>query len=57
MIPAKAGQEEQNMTLVEFIQNCLDQNYRSIVRCLEGLTPDELSWRPNPNCMSIGFIA
>lgn len=45
------------MTLVEFIQNCLDQNYRSLVRCLEGLTPEELSWRPNPQCMSIGFIA
>ena len=45
------------MTLVEFIQQCLDQNYRSIVRCLEGLTPDELSWRPNAHCMSIGFIA
>ena len=45
------------MTLVEFIQRCLDQNYRSLVRCLEGLTPEELSWRPNPQCMSIGFIA
>ncbi len=57
IFPAKAGQEEQIMTLVEFIQNCLDQNYRSLVRCLEGLTPEELSWRPNPQCMSIGFIA
>lgn len=45
------------MSLVEFIKNCLDQNYRSIVRCLDGLTPDELSWRPDPQCMSIGFIA
>ena len=45
------------MTLVEFIQKCLDQNYRSLVRCLEGLTPEELSYRPNPQCMSIGFIA
>jgi len=45
------------MTVVEFIEQCLDQNYRSLVRCLEGLTPEELSWRPNPQCMSIGFIA
>ena len=45
------------MTLVEFIQNCLDQNYRSLVRCLDGLTPEELAFRPNPQCMSIGFIA
>ena len=45
------------MILVEFIQRCLDQNYHSLVRCLEGLTPEELSWRPNSQCMSIGFIA
>ena len=45
------------MTNVEFIQRCLDQNYRSLVRCLEGLTSEELSWRPNPHSMSIGFIA
>ena len=45
------------MTLVEFIEKCLDQNYRSLVRCLEGLTSEELAWRPNPQCMSIGFIA
>ena len=45
------------MAVVEFIQRCLDQNYRSLVYCLEGLTPEELSWRPNLHCMSIGFIA
>ena len=45
------------MTLVEFIQKCLDQSDRSIVRCLDGLTPEEIDFRPNPQCMSIGFIA
>lgn len=45
------------MAVVEFIQRCLDQNYRPLVYCLEDLTPEELSWRPNPHCMSIGFIA
>lgn len=48
--------ERKDVTTVEFIQQCLDQNYRSLVRGLEGLTPEELSWRPNPQCMSIGFI-
>jgi hypothetical protein len=45
------------MAVVEFIQRCLDQNHRSLVRCLDGLTTDELTWRPNAQCMSIGFIA
>ena len=49
--------EEKVMAVVEFIQRCLDQNYRPLVYCLEDLTPEELSWRPNPHCMSIGFIA
>ena len=45
------------MAIVEFIQRCLDQNYNSLVYYLEDLTAEELSWRPNPHCMSIGFIA
>ncbi len=44
------------MTLVEFFRRCLDQNYKSLVRSVNGLTPEELSWRPDPRCMSIGFI-
>ncbi len=44
------------MTLVEFFRRCLDQNYKSVVRSVNGLTPQELSWRPDPQCMSIGFI-
>jgi len=45
------------VTTVEFIQRCLDQNYHSFVYCLEDLTSQELSWRPNSHSMSIGFIA
>lgn len=45
------------MAVVEFIHRCLDQNHRSLLRCLDGLTVDELTWRPNAQCMSIGFIA
>ncbi len=45
------------MAVVEFIQRCLDQNYHSLVYCLEDLTSEELSWSPNTHSMSIGFIA
>ncbi len=45
------------MAVVDFIQRCLDQNYHSFVYCLEDLTSQELSWRPNSHSMSIGFIA
>ena len=45
------------MTSAKLIKNCLDQNYRSIVCCLDGPTLEELTWRPDPQCVSIGFIA
>ncbi len=45
------------MALKEFLRDCLDQNYNSLVKSLDGLTPEELSWRPDPQCMSIGFMA
>ena len=48
--------ERQDMTLVKFIQRCLDQHYESMLRSVEGLTQHELSWRPNPQSMSIGFL-
>ena len=44
------------MALREFIQRCLDQHYESMVRSVEGLTPRELSWRPDLQSMSIGFL-
>ena len=43
--------------LKEFIRRCLDQNYTSLVRSVEGLSQEELSWRPGPECNSIGFLA
>ena len=45
------------MALKEFIQQCLEQNYESLVRSVDGLTHRELSWRPVPRSMSIGFLA
>ena len=44
------------MGVKEFILRCLDQNYRSLLRAVEGLSPAELSWRPNRECNSIGFL-
>ena len=44
------------MALKEFIESCLDQQFAALVKSVEGLSPQELSWRPDPQCMSIGFI-
>ena len=44
------------MALKEFIQRCLEQNHESLVRSVEGLSQRELSWRPDPQSMSIGFL-
>ena len=44
------------MVLKEFIERCLDQQHASLVKALEELSPQELSWRPDPQCMSIGFL-
>ena len=45
------------MALKEFIRRCLDQNYDCLVRSVKDLTQKELSWRPGPQSMSIGFLA
>jgi hypothetical protein len=45
------------MTLTEFIGNCLDQNYNGVRRSLDGLTSEELAFRPAPQCNSIGWTA
>ena len=44
------------MALKEFIEKCLDQQHAALMKALEGLNPQELSWRPDPQCMSIGFV-
>ena len=44
------------MALNEFIANCLDQHSAALVKSLDGLSPEELSWRPDRQCMSIGFV-
>ena len=44
------------MDLKKFVQRCLDQNYESMIRSVDGLTQEELEWRPSPQSMSIGFL-
>ena len=45
------------MQLKDFIIRSLDQHYMSLVRSVDGLTQAELQWSPNPQAMSIGFLA
>ena len=44
------------MALKEFIERCLDQQHAALLQHIEGLSAQELSWRPDPRCMSIGFV-
>ncbi len=44
------------MALKEFIEKCLDQQHAALLQAVEGLNAEELSWRPDPRCMSIGFV-
>ena len=44
------------MGLGTFLLNCFDQNHRSTLRSLDGLTQEELAWQPNDQCNSIGFL-
>lgn len=44
------------MALNAFIAKCLDQQYAALVKAVDGLSPQELSWKPDPQCMSIGFV-
>jgi hypothetical protein len=44
------------MELREFVSGCLDQHYKAMARSVEGLSPEELSWMPTPECSSMGFL-
>ncbi len=44
------------MALNEFIAKCLDQQHASLLKAIDGLSPQELSWRPDSQCMSIGIV-
>lgn len=44
------------MELKEFIEQSLEDSGQAVLRALDGLTPQELSWRPGEESNSIGFI-
>lgn len=44
------------MRLSEFVQGCLEQHYNAMLRSVDGLSDEELSWMPTPECSSIGFL-
>ena len=44
------------MAVKDFIERSPDQQHAGLVKVLEGLSPQELSWRPDPQCMSIVFL-
>jgi hypothetical protein len=43
------------MELKDFIETTLEDYRRRLHRALDGLTAEELAWRPNPECNSITF--
>ncbi len=44
------------MELKDFIQTSLNGSQRNIKRATDGLTKQEILWRPGPECNSIGII-
>ncbi len=44
------------MRVIEFFMRCLEDNYQSLLKSVDGLTQEELSWQPQPHCNSIGFL-
>jgi hypothetical protein len=48
--------EKHKMEIKEFIQLELDNGKRGISRVLDGLTRQEITWRPCSGCNSIGLI-
>ena len=44
------------MELTIFIQSELDRINQANQRILNGLTPEELAWQPNPQANSIGYL-
>ena len=44
------------MQLNEFVSGCLEQHYYAMLRSVDGLSDEEVSWMPTPECSSIGFL-
>jgi hypothetical protein len=44
------------MEMRDFIKGALDRVKQGTTRAVDGLSPNELTWRPSPECNSIGVI-
>ena len=44
------------MALQEFIRESFETNWEWLARYIDGLTQEEIEYRPNDQCHSIGFI-
>ena len=44
------------MKLKLFVQGCFEQHYNSMIRAVDGLSPEEMAWTPNDQCSSIAFL-
>ena len=44
------------METKEFIRGLLERTATAITRAMDGLTPEEVAWRPSTECNSIGLI-
>jgi len=44
------------MELKVFIEGCFEQQYKCMLRAVEGLSPEEMAWTPNDQCSSIAFL-
>lgn len=47
---------ERKVEMRQLIQDMLERVRLTTMRALDGLSYDELKWRPSPECNSIGFI-
>ncbi len=44
-------------SLTSSSRDALDQQHPALMKALVGLSQQELSYKPDPQCMSIGFLA
>lgn len=44
------------MQLKLFVQGCFEQHYNSMMRAVDGLSPEEMAWTPNDQCSPIAFL-
>jgi hypothetical protein len=47
---------EVKMSLKQFVLNSFDRQYQALKRAVNGLTYEEITFRPNPHSNSIGFL-